>query len=294
MNKYLIIRILGNDITTLHGKNQTFINLQFTLQYESNFENTDKLYVLNRIFDINKKNIIIKLLNEYNQKFIDIAFNYNELNKLPKIIETITLFKSYSFQKKCDLLYKHNLYIININKCRNYCINYGKKYYEWTFILDSNNFFIDSHYNSIIKNIEESNDYIIIPQIRLHDMKYSNKTLLKNSYLEDIDLLPLREPQIAVKNTSTIIFNKYIPYGLCDKSEYLNAIGVDGIWSTWDSFKILDIKQRNYKNINKLVISKIIRLSPFNNNNNIKKNNEGRIIGLFKIVKRLQSFKKNN
>ena len=54
MNKFLIIRILGNDLEGLHGSNQTLTNLKFTLENEPNFNNVDKVYLLNRIYD--KKN----------------------------------------------------------------------------------------------------------------------------------------------------------------------------------------------------------------------------------------------
>ena len=55
MVKNVIIRILGNDLPGLHGANQTYNNLDFTLKYESNFLDTDKLFILNRIYDKIKK-----------------------------------------------------------------------------------------------------------------------------------------------------------------------------------------------------------------------------------------------
>lgn len=41
--KLLIIRILGNDLPSIHGSNQTLNNLKFTLENESKFPNTDKI-----------------------------------------------------------------------------------------------------------------------------------------------------------------------------------------------------------------------------------------------------------
>ena len=54
-NKYLMIRILGNDLDGLHGSNQTLENLAFTLENEYNFSNCKKMFVLNRIVSIEKK-----------------------------------------------------------------------------------------------------------------------------------------------------------------------------------------------------------------------------------------------
>ena len=91
---YLIIRILGNDLEGLHGNNQTITNLEFTLKNEYMFNNTKKIFVLNRIINIEKKKVIIKLLNYYNVEFIDLPFNIDEFNKLPKNIPTLSEYKN--------------------------------------------------------------------------------------------------------------------------------------------------------------------------------------------------------
>ena len=60
---YLIFRIIGNDLEGLHGSSQTISNLEFTIKNEYMFKHCTKMYVLNRVVDIEKKNKIIKLLN---------------------------------------------------------------------------------------------------------------------------------------------------------------------------------------------------------------------------------------
>ena len=80
----IIIRILGNDLNGLHGSNQTYNNLKFTLENEPQFENCDKMFILNRIIDKEKKQKYIELLNKYKTKYIEIP-NINksiELNSL--------------------------------------------------------------------------------------------------------------------------------------------------------------------------------------------------------------------
>ena len=50
-------------------------------------------------------------------------------------------YKKYDRPNMIKILKDHNLYLINNNGCRNYCINYGKNNgYKWTFVLDSNSF----------------------------------------------------------------------------------------------------------------------------------------------------------
>ena len=168
MSKYLIIRILGNDLECLHGSNQTYTNLEFTLKYEDDFPETDKIFIINRIVDIEKKNRIISLLNKHNVKYEDIPFDIEEFNKLSKINHI-----SYSEIKSMDkntlvaTLVDHNLYLVNNNGARNYALMYGKKNnYDWTFVLDSNSYFTYESYNQIISNIDNDSEYIIISQKR--------------------------------------------------------------------------------------------------------------------------------
>ena len=73
-HRILLFRILGNDLGSLHGENQTYDNLSFTLQNELEFKNTKKMYLLNRIYDNKKKKKLIALLEKYNAEYIDIPF----------------------------------------------------------------------------------------------------------------------------------------------------------------------------------------------------------------------------
>jgi hypothetical protein len=191
--KILIFRILGNDLQGLHGDGQTIKNLEFTLIHEKKFADTEKIYLLNRIYNLNKKNEIIKLLIKYNYKFIDIPFSIDEFNKIkyPKNID-IKINKYFNRKEKkhkifnyieylmdsenkkrryfIKKLYDYNIYLININGARNFCLDYGKKHeYIWTFVLDSNAFFTNELFNNIIKSIKEDTEYICLPQIRLSE-----------------------------------------------------------------------------------------------------------------------------
>jgi len=284
--KYLIIRILGNDLEGLHGNNQTIKNLEFTLKNEYMFNDSKKIFILNRIVSIEKKRQIINLLNNYNFEFIDLPFNIDEFNKLPKNMPSLSEYKNYDRKKMIKVLEKHNLYLINNNGCRNYCISYGKKNgYKWIFVLDSNSFFTKEAFENIVNNIDDNSDYLIIPQKRLKDDNLSNDILLTKDYENQINRLPIQEPQIAFKNTSKIMFNSNIPYGLAPKAELLNALNVSGEWCNWMYFYGLNIKPRKFKNINFKKLSYIIRLSPFNNNNDIKNNWKLRWIGIYLLVK---------
>lgn len=180
------------------------------------------------------------------------------------------------------------MYLVNNNECRNYCISYGKNNgYEWTFVLDSNSFFTKKAFEDIVKNIDDKCEYLIIPQKRLKDNNLSNNILSKINEDPRIDKLPNREPQIAFKNSSSIIFNSKIPYGIGPKSELLNAINVSGNCNIDMYFYGLDIKLRKFENVNFKIVSHVIRLDPHNFKNHINYNWKLRWIGIYLLVSQI-------
>ncbi len=308
--KYLIIRMLGNDLIGLHHPKQTIENLKFTLEHEPDFPHTDKVFVLNRIFDVYKQRKIIKLLKNHNKKFVVIHFDdtaWNKINSNLNLEEIGEFFKSKKIRKliknfnetsssvhdRClqylYLLQPYNLYICNNNSCRNFCIEYGKRQgYKWTFVCDSNSFFTTKYYKRILDKIGTARDYIIIPQIRLDDGNMKNVSILDDD--DRIDKLPLQEPQIGFHRTSTGRFNPKIPYGASPKAELLRRLKVPGEWQTWnttpDSRRIKDGNPLKSKYV---VMSKVIRLTSRNKNNAKKINWLLRPMGIYNTILQIRS-----
>jgi len=270
MSKYLLIRILGNDLPNLHGGNQTINNLKFILDHEFDFYNTDKIFLLNRIVCSEDRTKIINLLKRYKKKYIELPFNISKFKEIKNINLSLNEFKQLSTEEKVKLLYDYNLYLVNNNGSRNYCIEYGKKNnYEWTFVLDGNSFFTKKSYEIIMNNICNENEYLIIPLKRIQDMKFNNDDLL-NIDEKSIDIIPISEPQIAFKKSSKYTFNDKIPYGISPKAEFLNALNVKGIWNNWKVNHFIDIKDRVFENSNFQIVSYVFRLHSFNANNKKK------------------------
>ena len=289
MNKqYLLIRMLGNDLPGLHGKNQTLENLEFTIKNEHMFENTDKVFVLNRIADPQKKQKIINLLECNNVKYIDLPFSMVEFNKLPNIKIDLNQYKNYDRANKAKLLKNHNLYLINNNGCRNFCIDYGKKNgYKWILPFDSNSFLTKNSFKNIINNIDENTEYIILPQKRLDNKGLTNMDILKINE-KIINNLPTQEPQIAFKNTSKHYFNPLIPYGLSPKAELLKAFNVKGKWCAWTDFRFVNIKSRTFPNVKYKILSYVIRLSSHNKHNGVGNNWDNRWHGIYLLIQQIK------
>ena len=117
----LLVRVLGNDLDGLHGEDQTITNLEFTLKNEYKFEDTEKVFILNRIVCVEKKKKIIELLNRYDTEFVDLPFDMDKFNKLPKITASLSQYKKFGRGKMVKTLKEHNLYLVNNNNSRNYC-----------------------------------------------------------------------------------------------------------------------------------------------------------------------------
>jgi hypothetical protein len=294
--KYLIVRILGNDLETLHGKNQTYDNLKFTIKNESSFINTDKLYILNRIADKEYKQQIITLLEATKQKYIDQPFEIEKFNKLPEINMSYEEFKQKNPEHPKSLIYyssilkEHNLYLINNNGCRNFGLKYGKRNgYKWTFVLDSNSYFTDEYYNNIIKYISKNTHYIVIPQIRIDDYNLENNDILNSNNLNR--KFEMEEPQLAFHINSKYKFNELIPYGLSPKAEFLNAIQSKGKWNNWKDNELINIKSRKFEDVKIQTLSNNIRLNSYNKYNSIDNNWIRRWTGLFLLIQKIK-FKK--
>ena len=293
----VIIRILGNDLNGIHGNEQTYNNLKFTLENEYPFENTNKIYILNRIYDKKKKRKIIELLEKLKIQYYDIKFELDEFLNIYKdyknlynlvSIKVNNANQKYFIQK----MVKYNFYLINNNGARNYALKLGKSLkYKWIFIIDSNNYFIKNDFDNIVTNLSNNVEYIVIPQKRLKDNNYSNNMLLNNKNCNFINNLPDQEPQLGFKLSSSLYFDNNRPYGLSPKAEMLYLLGYKGPWENWIKVakKQFNLGYREKPKIkyNYIKSGKIIRLDSMCDKNSLKNNSLNRVIGLKNLIKKI-------
>ena len=81
--RILFMRMLGNDLPGLHGKDQTYNNLKFTLENEPELPDTTKGYILNRIANEEELSRLKKLLSKHNVAVWEIPFNKQAFDRLP-------------------------------------------------------------------------------------------------------------------------------------------------------------------------------------------------------------------
>ena len=291
--RILMIRVLGNDLTALHGETQTYDNLKFTLENELCLPHITKHYVLNRIVDPAKQGGLEALLQQYAAEYSVLPYVQEEFLRLGRVVLSgeHVLQNSKTRSAFMRQLRTHNLYLVNNNGCRNWCIDYGKQlHFQWTVVLDSNSFFLPDAMCQLHKTLTASPSvqYMAFTQVRLKDGELQNNTLLTNDAYAAIESLPFQEPQLAFRHDSTLSFNADIPYGSSPKAELLRVLGIPGRWRYWKDntthYGIPDRPPHFPEGTPRPVAVApfpVIRLHPGHEANNIASNYNRRILGVY-------------
>lgn len=234
-NNNIIVRILNNPLD-IKDTIQIYRNLDFIIKNETNFINTDKLFILNKIQNETLVNNIKLLLTSNNIKYIEFPLDKTSMPILDissenKLIMLINKYSKDELIRKDEYNYMKsitdniNKFFFDINKCRNYCIKYCKqKDYDLFFILESCLFFTDNQYTNIIDNINKNTKYIIIPQIKLSELKLYNKNISDKNISDKIKNSSYFEEHIAFTRNSSYMFNEDIQYKSGDKKNLVEFI----------------------------------------------------------------------
>jgi SAM-dependent methyltransferase len=234
--RFVLYRILGNDLPPRHGIGQTLSNLRFILEREPPLEGCEKRWVVNRIVDPAVESRITSLLDKHRARYLRIPFidaEYRschfEFEGLPHIYH----FYREEFQaldpifkvKLVDWCYRRkNAYLTNVNGARNAALREGRTLAHWVLPFDGGCFFTAAGWSSIIKSEANAGSakYLIVPMGRVME----NETVLDPNYRpSDKD-----EPQIAFRHDASETFDDTLRYGTLSKTALLNRLGVPG-WS---------------------------------------------------------------
>ncbi|KAF9911122.1 hypothetical protein EC991_004676 [Linnemannia zychae] len=231
----VLYRILGNDLPPRHRPGQTLSNVRFILEHEPEFNNTRKLWVLNRIVDPQAESSIIQLLDHHRQEYIRVPFVEGEYLKQDFKLEDFpepdffssddySTFSKVAKLRVLDYTYHDkNRYAMNNNGGRNIAIQHGKSNVDarWIFAFDGNSFMTKNAMEEIKHSIRKHGEvikYFVVPMARLVD----NSQLLKG-----VDTRPnsKEEPQIIFRNDAEDVYNPDMRYGRRSKLELLWRLG---------------------------------------------------------------------
>ena len=242
---YALIRIVGNDLPPRHALGQSLQNVEFILENEPEFENCQKMWVLNRIRDADQERRLIAAFEAAGHAYKRLPFvldDYAEvpldLTKLPSADYIFTdAFEQLEEEQKhraIASIYRHkNIHVMHNNGSRNIALDWGRENAKWVLPWDGNCFLTVEDWASVVKDIQEQQAcrYFVVPMARLGSNKKAFDTWDPRDASE--------EPQIAFRFDAKERFDERFPYGRRPKVELLVRLGVKGPWSTgrmdpWD------------------------------------------------------------
>ncbi|MEZ4749487.1 MAG: hypothetical protein R3B54_02325 [Bdellovibrionota bacterium] len=209
--KYLIYRILGNDLPYRHGLGQTLRNTQFILNREDHVGPANRRWVLNRIFDANIENKLVRTLEKRGETFVRIPFEQAVFR------EKLARDRQSAFA-----------YLTNVNAARNLALSDGLKIAEWVFPFDGS--CIVPRAGIVELELGLSNVQTPLIVVRMARIRSFAKVNRPPVFTEEG--VPT-EKSLGFSRKSQLRFDENRMYGKADKAALLNQIGLPGPWNTW-------------------------------------------------------------
>lgn len=237
--RFVLYRIIGNDLVPRHAPGQSRNNLAFILNHEPPLPGCEKRYIVNRIIDPAEEQAIIALLQAANAPYLHIPFDATAYQQCGWDIESIPQGyrphqRAYhgllpSEQERIQLqLYAHkNRYVMNNNGARNAALKDGQGRGDWVLPWDGNCFITPQAWEDITRAVQQQPEtaYFITPMARVT----SNDCLLEQGYRP----AAMEEPQIIFRHDAQERFNPAYVYGRRPKVELLWRLAVEGPWQQW-------------------------------------------------------------
>lgn len=237
--RFVLYRILGNDLPPRHYPGQTIDNLRFILNYEPPLHNCQKKWIVNKIVDLSQEQAILKVLDQTHQDYTHIPFNEAAYAKVPFDFESFLepdFLHSKTFQQldpnshmwAADRPYRFKrLHLVSLNKLRNLALAEGKQLAEWTLVLDGSCFLTGDAWAQIFQAAQSRHaKHLILPMVRL----IHNEQL----FLPESIPPPAEEPHIAIHRDSQETYDEALHYGRFNKVEFLKRIQFPGVWDSWN------------------------------------------------------------
>ncbi len=235
-SRFVLTRILGNDIAGRHGTGQTERNLRFILENEPDLPRCEKRFVLNRLSDPSQEAALADLLAAAGHAPLRLPFDAEEFAALePEDLSRHhhTLARKRDRDPLIELRYlqaryrPHNRYLMNNNGARNAALDDGRGRADWVLPWDGNCFLTEAAWAAILASVDAhaSLPYHIVPMARTAD----NADLLRPGPPPEAR----DEPQVIFHRSARGRFDDRFVYGRRPKVELLMRLGVEGDWYGW-------------------------------------------------------------
>ena len=234
---FALVRVIGNDLPPRHKAGQSRSNLEFVLKNEPEFENCEKIWIVNRIVDPVERGWTIDRLKAAGQRFEVIPFDLDEYSRVPLDFSLMPepqimlsgaplgIADDYAEARLVAQIHRlKNAYVMHNNGARNRAIELGRQAAKWVLPFDGNIFLTNEDWTHMVQAVERepTHRYVVVPMARLGDNSVAFDPMDPNDALE--------EPQIAFRRDAPLRFDEAHPYGRRPKVELLARLGVSGTW----------------------------------------------------------------
>ncbi len=238
-DRFMLYRIVGNDLYPRHDAGQSLANLRFTLDHEPPLHGCEKRWLLNRIRHPRKLEQLIELLERHGCGYDVIPFEQKVFAAVPwdwDVLPQPSFLGSRAYRQLLShqrqsweiALYRHkNNYLMHNNGARNRALELGRTRADWVLPWDGNCFLTEAGWQELREAVlrQRGADYFYVPMQRIAD----NAHLLDPAFQAD----PRDEPQLLFAATAAEQFNPAFPYGRRPKVELFWRLGLPGHWDAW-------------------------------------------------------------
>lgn len=237
-DRFLLYRIIGNDLPPRHAKGSARANLQFILKHEPPLTDCEKRWLINRIVDPAEERATIALLDRHGQSYLRIPFDLGEyaaigwdLDGFPGRGALLGLamqgVKAHQPRYLTQACIAKNNYVMNNNGARNAALQAGRVAAKWVLPWDGNCFLTAAAWTELRGAVlaQPYAKYFVVPMARIP----SNRALLDPAFHP----AAADEPQILFRRDAALMFDPAFAYGMSSKAELLLRLGVPGPWNEW-------------------------------------------------------------
>ncbi|TPW27606.1 alginate lyase family protein [Pararhizobium mangrovi] len=238
-DRFVLYRIIGNDLPPRHSVGQSLRNLAFILDEEPELKDCEKRFVVNRIVDPAMEREILDLLERRNVAYLHLPFEPERYRTAGWDIAGVPVrfapsgrfFEKLKPAERERVLmrlhrFKNNA-VMNNNGARNAALEDGRPRAKWVLPFDGNCFFTQKAWQALRSDVVANPHfaYHVVPMARVGD----NADLLSPDFEPSAD----EEPQILFRCDARERFDTQHPYGRRPKVELFWRLGVSGAWDQW-------------------------------------------------------------
>jgi len=238
-DRFVLYRIVGNDLYPRHRLGVSRANVQFILQHEPPLADCERRWVVNRIVDPAEERAIIDLLERHQQSYLHLPFVQEEYARIGwdldcfADLEFLLNFRSsdsprhFHLSREARSRQSKNAYVMNNNGARNAALRAGRGIAKWVLPWDGNCFLTEAAWAEIRAAVlaQPYLKYFAVPMARTP----ANGDVLAPGYRpHEYD-----EPQILFRRDALEEFDPAFVYGRRSKVALLWRLGVPGVWDKW-------------------------------------------------------------